>query len=211
MARRRTYRPQILQNSADITRADTCDPRRSMNPLTGICPARARHGLQICSPDVELTSSEVPPLPTGLLSLPEHSGRGVALSYRAFAPAGAGIWNRTCAGVSSGVAVTHWSSVEIPPAHCVRLRNGARHRIRQGEKMGGGESWRHLRPADAGSQLRDAVVPIPPPIFSLLTPYAAHHSARRAASSGTSSEETCFATVRWELKIRHKNDLSRVR
>ena len=29
--------------------------------------------------------------------------------------------------------------------------------MRQGEKVGGGESWRHLRPADAGSQLRDAV------------------------------------------------------
>ena len=52
---------------------------------------------------------------------------------------------------------------EIPQANAVSGRNGARHRIRQGEKMGGGESWRHLRPADARSQLRDAVVPIPPP------------------------------------------------
>ena len=64
-----------------------------MNPLTGILSAhRTFLGYRYASPDVELTSSEVPPLPTGLLSLPEHSGRGVALSYRALAPAGAGIW-----------------------------------------------------------------------------------------------------------------------
>ena len=54
-------------------------------------PHRNILGYRYASPDVELTPSEVPPLLTGLLSLPEHSGRGVALSYRALAPAGAGI------------------------------------------------------------------------------------------------------------------------
>ena len=54
MARRRTYRPQIPQNSADITRADTCDPRRSMNPLTGIWPACATvPGYRYASPPGE--------------------------------------------------------------------------------------------------------------------------------------------------------------
>ena len=54
MARRRTYRPQIPQNSADITRADTCDPRRSMNPLTGIWPACATvPGYRYASPNGE--------------------------------------------------------------------------------------------------------------------------------------------------------------
>jgi len=54
MARRRTYRPQIPQNTADITRADTCDTRRSMNPLTGIWPACATvPGYRYASPDGE--------------------------------------------------------------------------------------------------------------------------------------------------------------
>lgn len=63
-----------------------------MNPLTGIFPAHAlASGYRYASPDGELTPSEVPPLPTELLSLPEHSSRGVTLPYRALAPAGAGI------------------------------------------------------------------------------------------------------------------------
>ena len=42
MNRRLTYRPQTAQIPADSLRGgpcDTRDPRRSMNPLTGICPA----------------------------------------------------------------------------------------------------------------------------------------------------------------------------
>ena len=64
MARRRTYRPQIPQNSADITRADTCDTRRSMNPLTGICPAHCiSQGYRHASPN-----GETLPVPAKALS-----------------------------------------------------------------------------------------------------------------------------------------------
>ena len=40
-----------------------------------------------------------------------HAGRGVALSYRALAPGGAGIWHRTCTGTSGGVVIVHYTSV----------------------------------------------------------------------------------------------------
>ena len=80
--------------------------------------------------------------------------------------------------------------------------------------MGGGESWRHLRPADEA-----------PNCETQLSPYRRpHHSATRGSSernllfnpacgapfrdakrrSGTSSEETWPATVRRGLKIRRK-------
>ena len=54
MTRHRTYSPLAPQIPADITRADTCDPRRSMNPLTGIWPACATvPGYRYASPDGE--------------------------------------------------------------------------------------------------------------------------------------------------------------
>ena len=57
-----------------------------------------------------------------------HAGRGVALSYRAFAPGGAGFRHRTCAGVPvvSTPCITHRSSAGIPPP---RLRSLAAHVI----------------------------------------------------------------------------------
>ena len=66
MNRLRSYCPQPSQTTADIIRVDSCDTRRSM-------PAHAT------------ARGNRAAVPLG------HGGRGVPLSYRALAPAGAGI------------------------------------------------------------------------------------------------------------------------
>ena len=135
MNRRRPYHPQI---PADSLRADTCAPRKLMNPHPGIYPAprnvpcywdasphgerhhpatdHAQWGTTVSNRAGSPTTSvrqaprrsaghaathPVPPL-KGLpgtratdvsyrASVPAgHAGRGVALSYRALAPGGAG-------------------------------------------------------------------------------------------------------------------------
>ena len=71
-----------------------------------------------------------------------HAGRGVALSYRAFAPGGAGFRHRTCAGVPvvSTPCITHRSSAGIPPP---RLRSLAAHVIPR-RAASSGTSNKHL-------------------------------------------------------------------
>jgi hypothetical protein len=70
MARPHSYRPQLPQPTAYIIRADTCDTRKS-------------------TPSCATARGNRAAVPLG------HGGRGVPLTYRALAPAGAGIRSET--------------------------------------------------------------------------------------------------------------------
>ena len=76
MARPHSYRPQLPQPTAYIIRADTCDTRKS----TPSCATARGH------------RAVVPP---------RHGGRGVPLTYRALAPAEAGIRSGTPTALQS--------------------------------------------------------------------------------------------------------------
>jgi len=110
-----TYSPLFPQNTAEFLHPYPCRHVRyaathPVQPLKGLPGTRAT--------DVSYRAS----VPAG------HAGRGVALSYRALAPGGAGIWHRTCAGTSGGVVImhSHLSSAGSPPP---RLRSLAAHVI----------------------------------------------------------------------------------
>ena len=54
-----TYSPMTSRKPVDILHADTCDTRRSMNPLTGICPThRTSRGYRHASPNGDRLPSE---------------------------------------------------------------------------------------------------------------------------------------------------------
>jgi len=80
MNRRQPYCPQISQTTAEIIRVDTCDTRRS----TPSCVTARGH------------RAVVPP---------GHGGRGVPLSYRALAPAGAG---SLCGTSTAPLSILHF-------------------------------------------------------------------------------------------------------
>ena len=88
MNRRQPYCPQISQTTAEIIRVDTCDTRRS----TPSC-ATARGNRAVVPPG--------------------HGGRGVPLSYRALAPAGADIRSGTLTvssySLHSTFYILHWT------------------------------------------------------------------------------------------------------
>ena len=100
----RTYRPVPHVPAPCLRGADGSmrqAPRRSagyaathpVQPLKGLPGTRAT--------DVSYRAS----VPAG------HAGRGVALSYRALAPGGAGFCCRICTGTSGGVVIVHYTSV----------------------------------------------------------------------------------------------------
>ena len=91
--RHNLYRPQIPADPLRGTPFDTRDPRRCVPPLKGHRETRTA--------SVSYRAS----VPAG------HAGRGVALSYRALAPGGAGTWCRTCAGTSGVPQPTAHSSL----------------------------------------------------------------------------------------------------
>ena len=84
MNSRQPYCPQISRTTAAPIRVDTCDTRRS----TPSC-ATARGNRAVVPPG--------------------HGGRGVPLTYRALAPAGAGTGRRVCAGTSESQPTAHYS------------------------------------------------------------------------------------------------------
>ena len=98
MSHRQPYHLQIL---ADRVLVATCDMRRYptvqpissrlLQPLKGLQKPRAT--------DVSYRAS----VPAG------HAGRGVALSYRALAPGGAGFCYRICTGTSESRLTAHYS------------------------------------------------------------------------------------------------------
>ena len=104
----RTYSPLTPQNPAESLQTNTCRYARyaethPVQPLKGLREPRAT--------DVSYRAS----VPAG------HAGRGVALSYRALAPGGAGFCYRIRTGTSESRPTAHYSLLTVIALFSIKL------------------------------------------------------------------------------------------